>query len=272
MIAAGGIADAAGAAALMLGAAGVQVGTAFLACEESNAAPGHKEALLAARAGDTLLTRAFSGRLARGLRNRLAEHLAREAPEPLPYPVQGDLLSPLRREALLPGTAPTSSRCGPARRRRRAAPPRPRGVRGARVRRGGAPGEFLGRCQPHGGRSWRERRRQPAERSSHRTSTVRTPCARASSWSARRRPRPRRASSGSAQVVVSGDRAYVVDCGDGVARQLVRADVPLSSLRHVFLTHHHSDHNANYGNLLSLAWTAGLATRVDTGARLRSSG
>jgi ribonuclease BN (tRNA processing enzyme) len=77
-------------------------------------------------------------------------------------------------------------------------------------------------------------------------------------------PRPRKASSGSAQVVVSGDRAYVVDCGDGVARQLVRADVPLSSLRHVFLTHHHSDHNADYGNLLSLAWTAGLATRVDT--------
>ena len=99
VVAAGGIADGRGvAAALVLGAAGVQVGTAFLACEESNAAPGHKEALLAARAGDTLLTRAFSGRLARGLRNRLAEHLERAAH--LPYPVQGDLLSPLRREAL----------------------------------------------------------------------------------------------------------------------------------------------------------------------------
>jgi ribonuclease BN (tRNA processing enzyme) len=77
-------------------------------------------------------------------------------------------------------------------------------------------------------------------------------------------PRPRAASSGSAQVLVSGDRAYVVDCGDGVARQLVRAGVPLASLRHVFLTHHHSDHNADYGNLLWLAWAAGLATRVDT--------
>jgi nitronate monooxygenase len=99
VVAAGGIADGRGvAAALVLGAGGVQVGTAFLACEESNAAPGHKEALLSARAGDTLLTRAFSGRLARGLRNRLAEHLATVAP--LPYPVQGDLLSPLRREAL----------------------------------------------------------------------------------------------------------------------------------------------------------------------------
>jgi ribonuclease BN (tRNA processing enzyme) len=77
-------------------------------------------------------------------------------------------------------------------------------------------------------------------------------------------PRPRKSSSGSAQVVVSGDRAYVVDCGDGVARQLTLAGVRLASLRHVLLTHHHSDHNADYGNLLWLAWTAGLATRVDT--------
>jgi ribonuclease BN (tRNA processing enzyme) len=58
--------------------------------------------------------------------------------------------------------------------------------------------------------------------------------------------------------------AYVVDCGDGVARQLVSAGVPLATLRHVFITHQHSDHNADYGNLLLLAWTAGLQTRVDT--------
>jgi ribonuclease BN (tRNA processing enzyme) len=57
--------------------------------------------------------------------------------------------------------------------------------------------------------------------------------------------------------------AYVVDCGDGVARQLVFADVPLTDLRNVFITHHHSDHNADYGNLLLLAWAAGLRTRVD---------
>lgn len=57
--------------------------------------------------------------------------------------------------------------------------------------------------------------------------------------------------------------AYVVDCGDGVARQLVLAGVPLPTLRHVFLTHQHSDHNADYGNLILLAWTAGLRTRVD---------
>jgi ribonuclease BN (tRNA processing enzyme) len=40
--------------------------------------------------------------------------------------------------------------------------------------------------------------------------------------------------------------------------------VPLPTLRHVFLTHHHSDHNADYGNLVLLAWAAGLRTRVDT--------
>lgn len=76
-------------------------------------------------------------------------------------------------------------------------------------------------------------------------------------------PRPRKASSASAQVIISNNTAHVIDCGDGVARQLVLADVPLPSLRHIFLTHHHSDHNADYGNLIWLAWAAGLRTRVD---------
>jgi ribonuclease BN (tRNA processing enzyme) len=76
-------------------------------------------------------------------------------------------------------------------------------------------------------------------------------------------PRPRKASSGSAQVIVCNDAAYVVDCGDGVARQLVLAGIPLTTLRHVFITHQHSDHNADYGNLIWLAWAAGLRTRVD---------
>jgi len=77
-------------------------------------------------------------------------------------------------------------------------------------------------------------------------------------------PRPRKASSASAQVIVANNAAYVIDCGDGVARQLVLADVPLTILRHIFITHQHSDHNADYGNLMWLAWAAGLRTRVDT--------
>src|SRR6266850_1660789 len=77
-------------------------------------------------------------------------------------------------------------------------------------------------------------------------------------------PRPRKESSGAAQVIVSNGAAYVIDCGDGVARQLAFAGVPLTTLRHVFITHQHSDHNADYGNLIWLAWASGLNTRVDT--------
>jgi ribonuclease BN (tRNA processing enzyme) len=62
---------------------------------------------------------------------------------------------------------------------------------------------------------------------------------------------------------VCNNVAYVVDCGDGVARQLAFAGVPFPTLRHIFVTHHHSDHNADYGNLIWLAWTAGLSTRID---------
>src|SRR6185295_4285862 len=61
-------------------------------------------------------------------------------------------------------------------------------------------------------------------------------------------PRPRKTVSAPAQVILVNDTPYVVDCGDGVARQLVSAGVSLTKLRHVFITHHHSDHNADYGN------------------------
>ena len=76
-------------------------------------------------------------------------------------------------------------------------------------------------------------------------------------------PRPRKESSAAAQVIISNGVAYVIDCGDGVARQLAMAGVPLTTLRHIFLTHQHSDHNADYGNLIWLAWASGLSTRVD---------
>jgi ribonuclease BN (tRNA processing enzyme) len=77
-------------------------------------------------------------------------------------------------------------------------------------------------------------------------------------------PRPRTTRSSPSQVIVIDDTAYVVDCGDGVARQLVLAGVALRGVRNVFITHHHSDHNADYGNLILLAWAAGLRTRVDS--------
>jgi ribonuclease BN (tRNA processing enzyme) len=77
-------------------------------------------------------------------------------------------------------------------------------------------------------------------------------------------PRPKKSTMSSAQLLVVNDVLYVVDCGDGVARQLVVAGASLEKLRHIFITHHHSDHNADYGNLLLLSWASGLRTRVDT--------
>jgi ribonuclease BN (tRNA processing enzyme) len=76
-------------------------------------------------------------------------------------------------------------------------------------------------------------------------------------------PTPKKTRSGPSQIIVVGDRGYVIDCGDGVARQMMIAGV-FRTLRHVFLTHHHSDHNADYGNLLLLAWGDRLTTAVDT--------
>lgn len=77
-------------------------------------------------------------------------------------------------------------------------------------------------------------------------------------------PRPLKSRAAPAQVILINNAAYVVDCGNGVAYQLVRAGVPVNTIRHVFITHHHSDHNADYGNLLLLAWETGLQHRVDT--------
>src|SRR5262249_12970789 len=66
-------------------------------------------------------------------------------------------------------------------------------------------------------------------------------------------PRPRKERYSAAQAIVVNDVLYVVDAGNGVAIQLAAAKIPLPKLRHVFITHQHSDHNADYGNLLLLA-------------------
>jgi nitronate monooxygenase len=89
VLAAGGIADARGiAAAFALGAEGVQIGTAFLACEESGASALHRAALLNGDAGKTALTRGFTGRLARAIKNQLLDTMNAPGVELLPYPLQ----------------------------------------------------------------------------------------------------------------------------------------------------------------------------------------
>ncbi|MBD0271851.1 MAG: nitronate monooxygenase [Acetobacteraceae bacterium] len=101
VVAAGGIMDGRGvAAALTLGASAVQPGTAFLRCPEAAIHPGWAGALAGARPEDTVLTRAFSGRLARGLRNRVTEAFAAGGgSEAAPYPVQRALMGPVRAAA-----------------------------------------------------------------------------------------------------------------------------------------------------------------------------
>src|SRR5215468_2807774 len=71
-------------------------------------------------------------------------------------------------------------------------------------------------------------------------------------------PAPKVDRAAPAQAIVIGDRVYLVDCGDGVARQLALAHLPIRHVRAIFITHQHSDHNAGYGPLWLLGWTAGL--------------
>jgi nitronate monooxygenase len=101
VIAAGGIANGRGiGAALTLGADAVQVGTAFLACDESGALPEHKSALFSESAQYTMLSRAFTGRLGRGLSNRLGKDLIGKEPHILPFPLQTTVMASLRKAAL----------------------------------------------------------------------------------------------------------------------------------------------------------------------------
>jgi nitronate monooxygenase len=103
VVAAGGIMDGRGiAAAFALGASAAALGTAFLACPESGASRAYKDAVLARRDVDaTRLTRAFSGRFARGIGNRFMEAL--EGAPVLPYPLQNSMTADIRREAAKAG-------------------------------------------------------------------------------------------------------------------------------------------------------------------------
>ena len=75
-------------------------------------------------------------------------------------------------------------------------------------------------------------------------------------------PTPKKSVSAPAQVIIINGAAYVVDCGDGVARQLVLADVPLRSVRHVLITHQHSDHNAHVRRCAAPAGDVERASRT----------
>lgn len=68
----------------------------------------------------------------------------------------------------------------------------------------------------------------------------------------------------SSNVLVIGGQSYVVDTGYGVTQRLIQAKVPLQTIRNVFITHHHSDHNLEYGTLLYNAWVVGLKVPVKT--------
>ena len=101
IIAAGGIANGKGvAAALALGADAVQIGTAFLATDESNALPIHRAILFSDAAKYTTLSRAYTGRLGRGITSRIAKDLIGKEENILPFPLQTTLISPLRKAAL----------------------------------------------------------------------------------------------------------------------------------------------------------------------------
>lgn len=100
VLAAGGIMDGRGiAAALALGAQAAQVGTAFLTCAESSAPPAWKARLLTSADNATAVTRAISGRYARGIRNGLMTRLSAAPERVAPYPVQNALTQELRQAA-----------------------------------------------------------------------------------------------------------------------------------------------------------------------------
>jgi nitronate monooxygenase len=104
LVAAGGIMDGrAIAGVLELGAVAAQLGTAFLLTNEAGTSAPYRDALRGARETDTVITKAFSGRAARGLRNRMTEDL--QGADLPPYPVMNALTRPLRRAAAEQGRA-----------------------------------------------------------------------------------------------------------------------------------------------------------------------
>ncbi|MCF2446992.1 nitronate monooxygenase [Dyadobacter sp. CY345] len=103
VIAAGGIVDGKGiAASLTLGADAVQLGTAFLVTEESDASPLHKAALLSEERKHTVISKSLTGRMGRMISNRISSEVPNHIPV-LPFPLQTRLIGPLREAAIAQG-------------------------------------------------------------------------------------------------------------------------------------------------------------------------
>ena len=101
VVAAGGIANGRGiAGAFKLGADAVQIGTAFLATEESGALPIHKEFLFSDAAKSTTLSRAYTGRLGRGITTKITRDVLAATDKTLPFPLQTHFMGALRKAAL----------------------------------------------------------------------------------------------------------------------------------------------------------------------------
>jgi nitronate monooxygenase len=110
VIAAGGIADGRGvAAALMLGASAVQVGTAYLLTSEATISDAHRTALLTAADDSTQITNVFTGRPARGISNRAMRDLGPLSPLAPDFPLAGGALTPLKASAALNGATEFSN-------------------------------------------------------------------------------------------------------------------------------------------------------------------
>jgi ribonuclease BN (tRNA processing enzyme) len=75
-------------------------------------------------------------------------------------------------------------------------------------------------------------------------------------------PVPGRSREMTSHVMLSNGAAYVLDCGMGVTNQYARTGIPFSALKSIFLTHHHADHNIEYGPLLIVGWIQGLPLGV----------
>ena len=73
---------------------------------------------------------------------------------------------------------------------------------------------------------------------------------------------PNRSRYMTSHVMLTADKAYVLDCGLGVTNQFARTGIPFSAVRSIFITHHHPDHNVEYGPFLLIGWVQGLPSTV----------